>query len=78
MAATSKCKVSFSENVSEEGMADSPQHKTSDSDSDSESNFYKITSSEPESVCSSDEEDAECLEVMFEGLTFVVPCCIGP
>ena len=65
MATTSKCKVSFSENVTEEGMADSAQHETSDSDS--ESDFYEITSSEPESVCSSDEEDAERLEVVLEG-----------
>lgn len=67
MASTSKCKVSFSETVVEKGVTDSAQHETSDSDSDSESDFYEITSSEPESICSSDEEDAERLEVVFEG-----------
>ena len=67
MASTSKCKVSFSEIVTEKEMMDSAQHETSDIDSDSESDFYEITSSEPESICSSDEEDAERLEVVLEG-----------
>ena len=67
MASTSKCKVSFSEIVTEKEMMDSGQHETSDIDSDSESDFYEITSSEPESICSSDEEDAERLEVVLEG-----------
>ena len=67
MATTSRCKVSFSENVSELGMTDPAQHESSDSDSGSESDFCEITSSEPESVCTSDEEDAERLEVVFEG-----------
>ena len=48
-------------------MTESAEHETSDSDSDSESDFYEITSSEPESVCTSDKEDAERLEVVFEG-----------
>ena len=33
----------------------------------SESEFYEITSSEAESICTSDEEDAERLEVVLEG-----------
>ena len=65
MTSTSKCKVSFSETVAQE--EDSTQHESYYSDSDSESEFYEITSSEAESVCSSDEEDAERLEVVLEG-----------
>ena len=56
---------------------DSAQNETSDSDSDSESNFYDIISSEPESF-SSNEEDTVHLEVVFEGLTLVVLHCISP
>ena len=66
MASMSKCKVSFSETVTEKWVAESVLHETSDSGSDSESDFYEITSSEPESICSSD-EDAERLEVVLEG-----------
>ena len=67
MASTSKCKVSFSETVTEKWVAESVLHETSDSGSDSESDFYEITSSEPESICSSDEEDTERLDGSVRG-----------
>lgn len=73
MASTSKCKVSFSETVTEKWVAESALHETSDSGSDSESDFYEITSSKPESICSSDEEDAERLEVVLEGANTCSP-----
>ena len=73
MSSTSKCKVSFSETVTEKWVAESALHETSDSGSDSESDFYEITSSKPESICSFDEEDAERLEVVLEGANTCSP-----
>lgn len=62
MASTSKCKVSFSENVTEEEETELEQHETYHN-SDSESEFYEITSSKAESICTSDDER---LEIVLE------------
>ena len=85
-ASTSASKhVAFAEDATEDAAYCPATEESDDTDaaSDSDDDFVKITTSEPESLATSDEEDAELLQAVLESAyscnpSFFSKCTLDP